>query len=327
MRDNGKDNTLKKNYLQKYQYLIEEYEQVKQKSHPVYKKVHEFYAAHGTCPQTFLKYYARYCQSGRDIESVLPQKRGPRYTTRRACAEIETEVLALREKGCNKYETHSILKARLHEKAPSPSGVYTILKRHGKTRLTTIMKETKRQIIKERAGELGHIDCHHLSKDLIANDLKRYYLVCVLDSCTRVAWADVVEDVKSLTVMFSTLRCLNYLSDEYGIKFAEVLTDNGPEFGPRQSQRKDEHPFERLLMELGIKHRYTRPYRPQTNGKVERFWRTLNEDLIEGTYFESLDHFKEELLRYIVYYNQLRPHQGMSGLTPAQANQNCQRIT
>ena len=37
--------------------------------------------------------------------------------------------------------------------------------------------------------------------------------------------------------------------------------------------------MERMLKELGIKHRYTRPYRPQTNGKIERFWRTLNEDL------------------------------------------------
>ena len=46
--------------------------------------------------------------------------------------------------------------------------------------------------------------------------------------------------------------------------------------------------MERLLCELGIKHRCARPYRPRTNGKVERFWRTLNEDLLEGTTFETL---------------------------------------
>ncbi|MBH1988623.1 MAG: transposase [Myxococcaceae bacterium] len=61
-------------------------------------------------------------------------------------------------------------------------------------------------------------------------------------------------------------------------------------------------------MELCIKHRYTRPYRPQTNGKVERFWKTLNEDLIEGTYFESIDSLKKELFEYLLYYNKLRPH-------------------
>ena len=56
---------------------------------------------------------------------------------------------------------------------------------------------------------------------------------------------------------------------------------------------------------------------PKTNGKVERFWRTLNEDLVEGTYFESIDHFKDELFDFLVYYNELRPHQGLNGDTPS----------
>ena len=89
------------------------------------------------------------------------------------------------------------------------------------------MKRNKRQIIKTKAGELGHIDCHYLSKDLIVEDSKRYYLVCVIDSCTRVAWAEVVEDIKSLSVMFATLKSLNLLNKDYEIQFSEVLTDNG----------------------------------------------------------------------------------------------------
>jgi transposase InsO family protein len=73
---------------------------------------------------------------------------------------------------------------------------------------------------------------------------------------------------------------------------------------------------------MGLKHRHTRPYRPQTNGKVERFWRTLNEDLIDGTTFESLEHFTDELFKYLVYYNRLRPHQGIGGITPEKCLQN-----
>ena len=130
-----------------------------------------------------------------------------------------------------------------------------------------------------------------------------------------------------MTVMFATMRCLNHLRERWQIKFAEVLSDNGPEFGPRGSKQKEGHPFERLLMEMEIKHRYTRPYRPQTNGKVERFWRTLNEDLIEGTTFESVQKFEEELGQYLMYYNIMRPHQGLGGQTPKEMNQNCQRIT
>jgi transposase InsO family protein len=161
---------------------------------------------------------------------------------------------------------------------------------------------------------------------MIASDPKRYYVVCLVDSCTRVAWAEVVEDIKSLTVMFASLRCLNQISSRYDIRFAEILTDNGPEFGPKESAKKDQHPFERLCIEMGIKHRHTRPYRPQTNGKVERFWRTLNEDLIEGTYFESIEHFKQELLDYMIYYNQMRPHQALNGKFPKQFADSCQRI-
>ncbi len=90
---------------------------------------------------------------------------------------------------------------------------------------------------------------------------------------------------------------------------------------------KNHHPFERLCIEMGIKHRHTRPYLPQTNGKVERFWRTLNEDLIEGTFFESVEHFKQELLDYMIYYNQLRPHQALDGENLKQFADSCQRIT
>jgi hypothetical protein len=94
----------------------------------------------------------------------------------------------------------------------------------------------------------------------------------------------------------------------------EILSDNGAEFASRNNL--EEHPFEAMLLELGIKHRYTRPYRPQTNGKIERFWRTLDEDLIEGTTFDNLDHFANELFEYLIYYNNYRPHQALNGKTP-----------
>jgi Integrase core domain len=326
MRLNSNDNTLKRNYIQKYQFLVEEYEQVKRGEHPTYGKLDDFYTAHGTCRQNFLKYYARY-KASNDLASFLPGKRGPKYTTRRTDFNIEQEVLTLREKGCNKYEINSILKPKLLDKTPSHSTIYCIFKRYGVNRKTKQMIYEKRTIYKEKLGELGHIDAYHLPRDTISNDNKRYYLVGVIDSCSRLAWVEVVTDIKALSVMFATLHCINYLNSYYDIKFAEILTDNGAEFGPRVSKNKENHPFERLLQELGIKHRYIRPYRPQTNGKIERFWRTLHEDLIEETYFESIEHFKKELRDYLVYYNHLRPHQSLNGETPKKFAQSCQRIT
>lgn len=319
MRRNTSDKTLQKNYIQKWRFLTQDYKLVKAKKHPKFRFVSDFYKHHGTNRQTFIKYYNRYKQSGDDLD-FLPQKRGPKWKSRRPLPIIEHKVIQERRKGINRYEIHEILKPILKKHTPSPSGIYNICRRYGYNRLTKKMKETKRKIIKTKAGELGHIDCHYLSRDIMVNDTKRYYLVCIIDSCTRIAWAEVVKDIKSLSVMFASLKSLNLINSEYKIQFSEVLTDNGSEF--KGGKDKEHHPFERMLMELGIKHRYTRPYRPQTNGKAERFWRTLEEDLIEGTTFDSLDHFKDELMQYLIYYNEHRPHQAISGKTPKQFREN-----
>lgn len=313
MRRTTEDKTLKKNFIQKWRFLINEYELTKGKKHPHFRFVSDFYKHHGTNRQTFLKYYNRFKTHG-DENQLLPQKRGPKWKTRRPMPLIEHKVVAERLKGNNRYEIHAILKPQLKSHTPSPSGIYAILRRENLNRLKPAMKANKRKIIKEKAGELAHIDCHYLSKDLIVTSSKRYYLVCVLDDCSRIAWAEVVEDIKSLTVMFAALKAINLLYAEYKIQFAEMLTDNGSEFCGKKNQLQ--HPFERMLIELGIKHRRTRPYRPQTNGKVERFWRTLNEDLIEGTTFDSVEHFKEELMEYLIYYNNMRCHQGLNGVSP-----------
>jgi hypothetical protein len=315
MAININDLTVERKYLDTYRFMIREYEQVKLKVHPVHKYIEDLYKAWGTNRKSFLKYYNRFKQSGKQSD-LLPQKRGPRYKTRRPLKFIENKVIELRQRGNSKHEIVSVLKPTLNKFTPSPSGVYNICRRYGLNRLTPKMKQNKRKIIKERMGQLGHIDCHHLGKAIIRGESRKLYLVCVLDDYSRLAWAEVTHDVTALTVMFATLKCMNMLHGEYRIKFEEVITDNGPEFGHRNSNSKMQHPFERMLFELGIKHRYTQPYRPQTNGKVERFWRTIKDDLIEQTDFNSFEEFKDEVLQYLVYYNHERPHGGIEGKKP-----------
>jgi hypothetical protein len=171
MRINTNDLTLQRNYLEKFRFLIKGYEQVKSKSHRKFKTVTEFCKAHDTDRKSFLKYYNRYKQSGKDID-LLPQKRGPKYKSRRPLAFIENKVTELRDKGNNRYEIVNILKPSLKGHTPSPSGVYNILKRKGMNRLTPVMKKNKRRIIKLRAGEMGHIDCHYLSKSIVKGESK-----------------------------------------------------------------------------------------------------------------------------------------------------------
>jgi hypothetical protein len=158
-------------------------------------------------------------------------------------------------------------------------------------------------------GELGHIDTYYLSKYIINGHISKLYVVGIMDDYSRVTWAEVIEGIDALSVMFGSMRCFMMLKSYYGIAFEEMLSDNGSEFGNRSTVNKEKHPFERLLREMGIKHLHTKPYRPQTNGKIEQFWKTLYEDFLEDTDFSSVENLKDELLQYLTYYNHERHHQ------------------
>ena len=314
MRYNSEDKTLERNYKNKWKHLISEYELIKKHKHTKYKFVGEFFESNNISRQLFNKIYRRFGSSGKE-EDLLPQKRGPKWCTRRPDVIIEKEVIEARQNGLNKYEICDILNKKYGRKVISASGVYNISKRAGMNVLRTEEKKIKRKMIHKRVGELGHVDCHYISKDLIGTDNKKqYYLVCVLDSCSRIAWAEVLEDIKSITVMFATMRLFNIINKSYDIKFERILSDNGAEFA--SPKNKMQHPFERMLLEVGVEHSYTRPYRPQTNGKVERFWRTLKDDLLECGGFTDVDELKDKLFEYLIYYNEIRPHQSLNGKTP-----------
>jgi len=171
---------------------------------------------------------------------------------------------------------------------------------------------------------LVHIDLHHLASSItIVNNNKPFYLLGLLDGYSRIAWVEVLESKKALDVMFACLKSFNILNIRYGIEIGAVLTDNGAEFGSGvHLKNKDSHQFERLLLEMSIKHRYTRPYRPQTNGKVERFWKTLKEDFLDDALYEDIDDLREELLGFLVYYNEHRPHTSLENLTPKEFIEN-----
>ena len=303
---------------------IEEYRAIKNKTSNKFKTVKEFCEYHNFSHQNFMRILHRY-EANPCAASLVPQKRGPRFKIRRTDIKIEEMVKELRLKGINRYEIRNILINSGVKVAPSPSTIYNICKRYGLNKLKKEQKEMKRRYLMSKIGELVHIDLHQLSKGItIAEPNQTYYLLGVLDDLSRTCWLEVIPDKKALTVMFATLKAFNMLKNTYNIEIDAVMTDNGAEFGSgAQTKNKDEHPFERLLIEMQMKHRYTRPYRPQTNGKIERFWKTLKEDFIEDSLFNDIDDLKEELLGYIVYYNEHRPHSALNGLTPKECVQKC----
>lgn len=315
MRRTTNDRTLTINYIKRFRFLIKEYQLVKEKKHSKFRFAADFYRFHNTSRQTFLKYYNRFAL-GHSDNNLLPQKRGPKWKSRRPLPYIENKILEYRRLGLSRYEIASALQPKLKQFTPSPSGVYNIIKRYNLNKLTTNMKVEKRHIIKTKAGELAHVDCHYLAKDIVSGITERLFLIAVVDDASRIAWVEIIPDMKALTTMFATMRILNYFQQAHGIIFKELLSDNGAEFGGKNIKSPEENPFERMLIEMNIKHRYTRPYRPQTNGKVERFWKTIESDLLEDMVFDSIDHLQDELSQYLYYYNHLRPHQGINGDSP-----------
>jgi transposase InsO family protein len=247
----------------------------------------------------------------------MPRKRGPRFQSTSRRLDLEERIVELRQKGHNRYMIASALKSQSQEKGISPSSIYNILKKKGLNRLQQKMKQARRTYVKERAGQLGHVDCHFLGDRTIAGETKKRYLVALMDDATRIVYVEIIDDIKALTVMFAILRIINVFVEQYNIKFEAIMTDNGSEFGRKSGKEKENHPFERMLIELGIKHYYTPPYKPQVNGKIERFWKTIHEDMIDADY-DSIEEFKDQLIQYCVYYNHERAHQGLNHKTPVQ---------
>jgi hypothetical protein len=128
MRDNSFDRTIERNYIQKWRFLIAEYEEVKAGRSATFRRVGDFYRHHGTCSQTFRKYYNRYLRSGAEAD-LLPQRRGPKWRERREPERIEAEIIACRRRGMNRYEVHAALRER-RDTVPSPSTIYRVFKRH-----------------------------------------------------------------------------------------------------------------------------------------------------------------------------------------------------
>lgn len=133
------------------------------------------------------------------------------------------------------------------------------------------------------------------------------YLHHVVDDHSRLAFSEILADERTDTVIEFWRRATTFFAHA-GITIEQVMTDNGPAYRS--------HAFN---AELGtIRHRFTRPYRPQTNGKVERFNRTLAAEWAYATTYDSDDARSATYAAWLHHYNHHRPHTGIGGSTPAE---------
>ena len=149
----------------------------------------------------------------------------------------------------------------------------------------------------------------------------KIFLRTAIDCHSRYAWARLYPSKLPVTAVHLMNNDVLPTFEAHEVKIETVLSDNGREF----CGRPDQHPYELFLQLEDIAHRTTRVRRPQSNGILERFHRTLLDEhfRVEGrrTWFESIEEMQAVLDEYLEAYNTKRPHQGrgMNGRTPIRA--------
>ena len=169
-------------------------------------------------------------------------------------------------------------------------------------------------------GELVHLDTKKLGRfdaagHRVHGDRRRRsrrvgweYLHVAVDDATRLAYIEMLPDERAVTATGFLARAVAWYEAQ-GIRVEEVMTDNGSCYVA--------HLFRDTAESLGIRLIYTRPYRPQTNGKAERFIRTALEECLYARSYGSSEERAARLPRFQKYYNQRREHSAIGHQTPA----------
>ena len=173
---------------------------------------------------------------------------------------------------------------------------------------------------RERPGELVHVDVKKVARipdgggwrargrgASTPHGAGRSCLHVAVDDHSRVAYAELLPDERKGTTRGFMTRALEFFS-ALGVAVERVMTDNGPAYRSRE--------FNGLLASRGIKHKYTRPFSPWQNGKVERMNRTLAQEWQYARAWESEESRAEALDSFIEHYNWDRPHSACGGLPP-----------
>jgi transposase InsO family protein len=205
------------------------------------------------------------------------------------------------------------------------STVHRILVRAGLNRLAWMDRPTGRVIRRyemTRPGELVHVDVKKLGRIPTGGGWRVHgrgnaghhghnrtgyaFIHSAVDAYSRVAYSEALTDERADTAIGFMTRARAWFA-ERGVTIERVLTDNGACYKRR---------FSEALTELGIRHSRTRPYRPQTNGKAERFNRTLTDGWAYARIYRSEAARTTALERWLHTYNHHRTHTAVGGQPP-----------
>lgn len=137
--------------------------------------------------------------------------------------------------------------------------------------------------------------------------MKHAFVHTVIDDHSRVAYAEIHDDETAATATGVLRRAVSWFADR-GVRVERVLSDNGSAY--------KSHAWRDTCAELGIRPKKTRPYRPQTNGKIERFHRTLADGWAFNRHYNNESARRAALPAWLRHYNQHRPHTAIGKVPP-----------
>jgi transposase InsO family protein len=269
--------------------------------------------AAGVSVRTVSKWLRRYRAEGED--GLLDGSSAPRSIPHRTSEERVQTIAALRRLRMTAAEIAECLRMPL-------STVSALLTRIGLGKRSRLEPpEPANRYERRHPGELLHIDVKKLGKigrpgHRVNGDRRtrsrgigwEYVHICV-DDATRLAYVEVLEDEKAKTAVGFLRRAVAHFR-AYGIRVERVMTDNG------SCYRALIHAL--ACKALRIQHLRTRPYRPRTNGKAERFIRTLLAGWAYGAIYRNSEERRLALTGWLDYYNRRRPHGSLSHQPPQQ---------
>jgi transposase InsO family protein len=259
----------------------------------------------------------KWARRGGAGDSLADRSSRPQRIPGRTPPERERAVLSLRALRMTAEEIAESL-------AMAPSTVSLILKRNGQGRLPRLgQDEPERRYERRRAGELVHVDVKKLGRiervghriggrragHFRARGAGWDYVHVAIDDATRLAYVELLADEHPSSAIGFLRRALDHFGS-LGIAVERVMTDNG------NAYRSKAHALS--CRELGLKHLRTDPYTPRTNGKAERFIRTLVEGWAYDAVYGSSAERAGALPAWLERYNWRRPHRGIGRRTPMQ---------
>ena len=266
---------------------------------------------------TVAKWVRRYREAG--TAGLEGRSSAPHRHPRRTPPELEREICAVRRS--QGFGPHRIAWA-LHI---ARSTVYAVLRRFGLNRLDRLHRVSRKIVRYEHPapGDLLHLDVKKLGRIPPGGGHRVHgrttgtprgrgagydYLHVAVDDHSRYAYVEALPDERGPTCAAFLARALAALKRR-DVTVRRVLTDNARAYGS--------HAFRAVAAAHGLTLKLTRPYRPQTNGKAERFIRTLQDEWAYARSYRSNDQRLHELPRWLYRYNHRRPHGGIDGATPA----------